>query len=161
MIYTLHFFLFKMQVCFIIINCLVPVIFKFYIQGVLKLKKNNSGTERLMTMYFSRMLIDIYNETCNFWITNTYMLDWFLKVLNLRTQRYVSYQVSSIKIDWIYACNLANKRKMLKRIHNIFGSLSWTLSGRVRFGHEVSQNMRVVWPCIFLMKWCEMSTWCN
>jgi hypothetical protein len=29
---------------------------------------------------------------------------------------------------------------MLKRMHNIFGSFSWTLSGRVLFGPEVRQN---------------------
>jgi len=34
-------------VCFIILTYLVPVLFTFYIQGVLKLK-NNSGTKRLM-----------------------------------------------------------------------------------------------------------------
>ena len=34
-------------VCFIILTYLVPVLFTIYIQGVLKLKKNNSGSKRL------------------------------------------------------------------------------------------------------------------
>ena len=48
MVYTLRFFFFKNAVCFIILTYLVPVLFRFYIQGVLKLKTNNSGAKRLM-----------------------------------------------------------------------------------------------------------------
>ena len=48
MLYTLRFFL-RNAVCFIILTYLVPVLFKFYIQRVLKLKKkNNSGAKRLI-----------------------------------------------------------------------------------------------------------------
>jgi len=47
MVYTLRFFPLQNAVCFIILIYLVPVLFTFYIQCVLKLKKNNSGAKRL------------------------------------------------------------------------------------------------------------------
>ena len=46
------FFSLQNAVCFIILTYLVPVLVTFYIQGVLKLKKNNSGTKRLNYMNF-------------------------------------------------------------------------------------------------------------
>ena len=42
------FFSIQNAVCFIILTHLVSILFTFYIQGVLKLKKNNSGAKRLI-----------------------------------------------------------------------------------------------------------------
>jgi len=56
MLYTLRFFAFQNAVCFIMLTCLVPVLFTFYIQDVLKLKKNNSCAKGLKLKIFQTHL---------------------------------------------------------------------------------------------------------
>ena len=57
MVYTLSFFL-QNAVSFIILTYLVPVLFTFNTQGVLKLKTNNSGAKRLIIIDARWILCD-------------------------------------------------------------------------------------------------------
>ena len=59
------FFPLQNAVCFIMLTCLVPVLFTFCIQNVLKLKKNNSGAKGLSMSYVSRILFPCHKKTQN------------------------------------------------------------------------------------------------
>ena len=61
MVYTLRFFPLQNAVCFIILSYLVPVLFAFYIQGVLKLKKIILGPKG-KGGYISFLVINVCNH---------------------------------------------------------------------------------------------------
>ena len=63
------FFSLQNAVCVIMLTCLVSVLFTFYIQGVLKLKKNNSGAKGLISRVSQRecgMYLSLTSVLCVF-----------------------------------------------------------------------------------------------
>ena len=69
------FFPLQNAVCFVILTYLVPVLFTFYIQGVLKLKKTNSVAKRLRNLaqtLISRSSVDSEDFESGFIVDGTW-----------------------------------------------------------------------------------------
>ena len=81
------FFSLQSAVCFIMLTCLVPVLFTFYIRGVLKLKRNNSGAKGLNNM--SRLNFVIKSHFIFCWMEN-WTFRHYLDEFNVTSQTYVS-----------------------------------------------------------------------
>ena len=107
------FFSLQNAVCFTILMYLVPVLFTFYLQGVLKLKKNNSGSKRLMRngnifageILWYRPVLGRYGLKvgCGFGFTTRKIESWYISV-GLVTRQQARYRRNHGSIPVRYNC---------------------------------------------------------
>jgi len=109
-------------VCFIILTYLVPVLFTFYIQGVLKLK-NNYGAKRLRKLF--ELKCDVAWQIAWFWQHTTVTETEINLGCGKINRNFYSLQVSLknghvkmfINIRWTYYRLLANRNFVQQRVY--------------------------------------------
>jgi len=104
-------------VCFIILTYLVPVLFTFYTQGVLKLKKHYSGAKRLNMVYtllFSSSKCSLFH---NFKVFGSCIIHYYIQgVLKLKNNS------GAKMLTLVYTLHFFSSKRSLFHNSNIFGS---------------------------------------
>ena len=107
---TEYFFSLQNAVCFIILMYLVPVLFAFYIRGVLKLKKNNSGAKSLRKFVeMFRCWLKSDKNNCHLTWTPMCIYDSTSQWMFVITETYRSvwettWRSESRYISWSFTC---------------------------------------------------------